>query len=78
MGDNSEAMARYRAAIESVSWRDAAVLDDLAADDFVQEWRQSGERIRKEGEEDQRAVRREDGQQPHDELAGSVRRATWS
>ena len=50
MGDNSEAIARYRAALEGGDMATlAAVSDDLAADDFVQEWPQSGERIRKEG-----------------------------
>ena len=50
MGDNSEAIARYRAAVESGELAElAGVLDDLATDDFVQEWPQSGERIRKEG-----------------------------
>ena len=50
MGDNSAAIARYRAAVESGELATlAAVLDDLATDDFVQEWPQSGERIRKEG-----------------------------
>ena len=50
MGDHSEAIARYRAAIESGELATmAGLLDDLAADDFVQEWPQSGERMRKEG-----------------------------
>jgi hypothetical protein len=49
MGDHGEAMARYRAAVESGELATmAGVLDDLASDDFVQEWPQSGERIRKE------------------------------
>ena len=50
MGDNSAAIARYRAALESGDLATlAAVADELATDDFVQEWPQSGERIRKEG-----------------------------
>ena len=50
MGDNSAAIARYRAAVESGELAEVAgVLDDLATDDFVQDWPQSGERIRKEG-----------------------------
>ena len=49
MGDHDEAIARYRAAVESGDLATVAgILDDLAADDFVQEWPQSGERIRKE------------------------------
>ena len=50
MGDNSTAIARYRAAVESGDLGQlAALTDDLATDDFVQEWPQSGERLRKEG-----------------------------
>ena len=50
MGDNSEAIARYRAAVESGDLANLAALsDELATDDFVQEWPQSGERLRKEG-----------------------------
>ena len=50
MGDNSKAIARWRAAFESGDMAELAALsDELATDDFVQEWPQSGERIRKEG-----------------------------
>jgi SnoaL-like domain len=50
MGDNSEAIARYREAVESGDMVTmAAVLDDFATDDFVQEWPQSGERLNLEG-----------------------------
>lgn len=50
MGDNTEAIRRYRAAVESGDMVTmASVLDDFAADDFVQEWPQSGERMRREG-----------------------------
>ena len=50
MGDNSAAIARYRAAVESGDLAKVAALsDELATDDFVQEWPQSGERLRKEG-----------------------------
>ena len=68
MGDNSEAIARYRAAVESGDLATLAALsDELATDDFVQEWPQSGERIRKEGSKKiNEHVRRQDGQQPHD------------
>ena len=50
MGDNSAAIARYRAAVESGDLAQLAALsDEFATDDFVQEWPQSGERLRKEG-----------------------------
>jgi hypothetical protein len=50
MGDNSEVIDRYRAAVESGDMVTmAAVLDDFAADDFMQEWPQSGERLGLEG-----------------------------
>ena len=46
MGDNSAAIARYRAAVESGDLAQLAALsDEFATDDFVQEWPQSGERI---------------------------------
>ena len=47
MGDsNAAVIERYRTAIESGDMAAfAAALDDSAADDFVQEWPQSGERI---------------------------------
>ena len=49
MGDNSEAIRRYREAVQSGDLGSmSALIDDLAADDFVQEWPQSGERIRRE------------------------------
>jgi ketosteroid isomerase-like protein len=50
MGDNREVIERYMAAVQSGDLVTmAAVLDDTAADDFVQEWPQSGERMRREG-----------------------------
>ena len=62
MGDNREAIARYRAALESGDLAQVAALTDLATDDFVQEWPQSGERIQQGRlEEDQRAVHGQDG-----------------
>jgi len=49
MGDNSEAIRRLRDAMQSGDLGSmSALIDDLAADDFVQEWPQSGERIRRE------------------------------
>jgi ketosteroid isomerase-like protein len=47
MGDSNAAVVeRYRKAIESGDMAEfAAALDDSAADDFVEEWPQSGERI---------------------------------
>jgi len=49
MGDNSEAIRRYREAVQSGDLGSmSALIDDLAADEFVQEWPQSGERIRRE------------------------------
>ena len=50
MGDNSEVIRRYREAVESDDMVTmTALLDDFATDDFVQEWPQSGERLRVEG-----------------------------
>lgn len=50
MGDNSEVIERYKAAVEAGDMVTmAAILDDFADDDFVQEWPQSGERMRREG-----------------------------
>jgi ketosteroid isomerase-like protein len=49
MGDNSEAIQRFRDAVQSGDMASmTALIDDLATDDFVQEWPQSGERIRRE------------------------------
>ena len=49
MGDNSEVIRRYREAAESGALAAMGTLiDDVAADDFVQEWPQSGERINRE------------------------------
>ena len=49
MGDNSEAIRRLRDAMQSGDMGSmSALIDDLAADEFVQEWPQSGERIRRE------------------------------
>ena len=49
MGDNSEAIRRFREAAQSGDLGSmGGLIDDLAADDFVQEWPQSGERIRRE------------------------------
>ena len=46
MGDNSEAIRRYRDAVQTGDLGSmSALIDDLAADDFVQEWPQSGERL---------------------------------
>lgn len=46
MGDNSEVIGRYRAAVEAGDLVTlAAFLDDFATDDFAQEWPQSGERL---------------------------------
>jgi ketosteroid isomerase-like protein len=50
MGDNSEVIRRYREAVEANDMVTmTALLDDFATDDFVQEWPQSGERLRVEG-----------------------------
>ena len=50
MGDNSEAIRRYREAVETGDMVTmTALLDDFATDDFVQEWPQSGERLGVEG-----------------------------
>ena len=50
MGDNSEVIGRYKTAVEAGDMVTmAAILDEFAADDFVQEWPQSGERMRREG-----------------------------
>ncbi len=50
MGDNSMVIERYRAVAESGDVSAiAAFIDEFAADDFVQEWPQSGERMRREG-----------------------------
>ena len=49
MGDNSEAIRRYREAVESGDMTTmTALMNDFASDDFVQEWPQSGERLRRE------------------------------
>ena len=49
MGDNSEAIRRFREAVQSGDLGSmSALIDDFAAEDFVQEWPQSGERIRRE------------------------------
>jgi ketosteroid isomerase-like protein len=49
MGDNSEAIQQFRDAVQSGDMASmTALIDDLATDDFVQEWPQSGERIRRE------------------------------
>ena len=49
MGDNSEAIRRFREASQSGDLGSmGALIDDFAAADFVQEWPQSGERIRRE------------------------------
>ena len=49
MGDNSEVIRRYRDAVESGDLSTMSVLlDDFGTDDFVQEWPQSGERLRRE------------------------------
>jgi SnoaL-like domain len=49
MGDNSEAIRRIRDALQSGDLGSmSALIDDLAADDFMQEWPQSGERINRE------------------------------
>ena len=49
MGDNSEVIRRYREAVESGDLTTMSVLlDDFGTDDFVQEWPQSGERLRRE------------------------------
>ena len=49
MGDNAEVIRRYREAVEAGDLTTmAALLEDFATDDFVQEWPQSGERLRGE------------------------------
>ena len=46
MGDNSEVIGRYRAAVEAGDLVTlVAFLEDFATDDFAQEWPQSGERL---------------------------------
>jgi hypothetical protein len=47
MGDNRAAMDQFRKAMDSGSIEEfSAALDAAASDDFVEEWPQSGERIR--------------------------------
>jgi ketosteroid isomerase-like protein len=49
MGDNTEVIRRYREAVQSGDLASmSGLLNDFAAEDFVQEWPQSGERIRRE------------------------------
>ena len=49
MGDNSEVIRRYRDAIGAGDLATMSVLlDEFGTDDFVQEWPQSGERLRRE------------------------------
>jgi ketosteroid isomerase-like protein len=49
MGDNSELIRRYRQAVESGDMSAmSALIDETGADDFIQEWPQSGERINRE------------------------------
>ncbi|HEU5205163.1 MAG TPA: nuclear transport factor 2 family protein [Candidatus Limnocylindrales bacterium] len=49
MGDNSEAIRRYRQAVESGDLASmGGLIDEFAADGFYQEWPQSGERINAE------------------------------
>lgn len=49
MGENSAAIQRFREAVQSGDLGSmAALMDEFTADDFVQEWPQSGERIRRE------------------------------
>jgi SnoaL-like domain len=49
MGDNSEAIRRFREAAESGDLGAmTGLMEDFATDDFYQEWPQSGERIRRE------------------------------
>ena len=48
MGDNNALAAAFEAALQSGDFRQmGTVLQELAADDFVQEWPQSGERLSK-------------------------------
>jgi ketosteroid isomerase-like protein len=49
MGDNSEVIRRYREAVNTgdISAM-SGLIDEFAADDFIQEWPQSGERINRE------------------------------
>ena len=50
MGDNSEVIARFKAAVESGDLAATfTVMSEFTHDDFVQEWPQSGERIGREG-----------------------------
>ena len=49
MGDNSEVIRRYREAVQSGDLAAmGALTDQFSADDFFQEWPQSGERINRE------------------------------
>lgn len=49
MGDNSEIAARFEEVLKGGQMADLMKLtQDLAADDFIQEWPQSGERLTKE------------------------------
>ena len=49
MGDNSGAIRRFREVVQSGDLGSmSALIDEFAADDFVQEWPQSGERINRE------------------------------
>jgi ketosteroid isomerase-like protein len=49
MGDNSAVIQRYREAVQSGDMSSmGALIDEFAADDFLQEWPQSGERINRE------------------------------
>ena len=49
MGDNSEAIRRYREAVQTGDLSAmSSLIDEFAADDFHQEWPQSGERINRE------------------------------
>jgi ketosteroid isomerase-like protein len=49
MGDNSEVIRRYREAVQTGDISSmSGLIDEYAADDFVQEWPQSGERINRE------------------------------
>jgi hypothetical protein len=50
MGDNSEAVRRFREAFQSGGDPAtlSALMEEFAADDFTQEWPQSGERINRE------------------------------
>jgi SnoaL-like domain len=49
MGENSAAIQRFRDAVQSGDLGSmAALMDEFTADNFVQEWPQSGERINRE------------------------------